>query len=69
MVVLDSSGYFLVLSISEGPTMSCAWTICNFCGHLMNHVLVRECKECGSKDVEHDFDPDEMYEDEEATEQ
>jgi len=44
--------------------MSCIWTICNFCGHLMNHKHESKCTECGSKDVEHDFDPDEMYEEE-----
>lgn len=33
----------------------------------MNHVLRRTCTECGSTDVEWDYDPDSLYESDEAT--
>jgi len=42
--------------------MSCMFTICNSCDHLMNHRLVKRCESCNSTDVFQDVDMSESYE-------
>lgn len=34
--------------------MSCAFTTCNDCGHVANHMTLTKCPKCGSYNVEID---------------
>lgn len=45
--------------------MACAWTTCNECGHDELHQYLSFCVECGSRNVDAEYDPDEMYPSEE----
>ena len=39
--------------------MACQTTECNDCGHYATNVYLDKCPECGSKNVDAEYDPDE----------